>query len=185
MPQFVCLIRGGLACISPEGRRKKMKPKEAAKVLRVLAILLLCFPLPLRAGTTENFIQGYASAVLERELRIKNFSLNVDGETVRIESAGLAAADHDKVIAALLSIPGVRQVTIVDSRGGIVASSTPQEPKPRRTSGQEPVEPDYELGFLPGGNLFEPLIADPRWPHRKRSKLRSSGRELEQLKQAR
>ena len=141
-----------------------MKPKEAAKVLRVLAILLLCFPLPLRAGTTENFIQGYASAVLERGLRIKNFSLNVDGETVRIESADLAAADHDKVIAALLSIPGVRQVTIADSRGGIVASSTPQEPKPRRASGQEPVEPNYELGFLPGGNLFEPLIADPRWP---------------------
>jgi hypothetical protein len=141
-----------------------MNQKKAAKILKSLAILLLCFPLPLDAATSEGFIQGYASAVLEREFRIKNFSLDVVGETVRIKSADIATAEHDTVMAALLSIQGVKQVTIVDAQGVIVASSTPQKTATKRASLQKSTQPDYELGFLPGGNLFEPLIADPRWP---------------------
>lgn len=142
-----------------------MRQKKAAKILKALAILFLCFPFPLRAATSDDFIQGYASAVLEREFRIKNFSLNVIEKIVRVESADLADADHDKVIAALLSIQGVKKVAIVDFRGVVVASSTPQEPGTRRAWRQKPVKSDYELGLLPAGNLFDALIADPRWPH--------------------
>ncbi|MGH7926921.1 MAG: DUF1207 domain-containing protein [Candidatus Binatia bacterium] len=141
-----------------------MKQQKPAKMLKALAILLLCFPFPLRADTSDDFIQGYASAVLEREFRIKKFSLDVAGETVRIKSVEIAAADHDKLMAALLSIQGVRQVTIADAQGVIVASSTPQETATQRASQQNPGKPDFEVGFLPGGNLFDPLVADPRWP---------------------
>lgn len=140
-----------------------MKQKKAVKIWQGLAILILCFPFPLRAAIGDDFIQGYASAVLEREFRLKKFSLNVTGETVRIKSADLADADRNKVIAAILSIQGVKQVAILDSRGVEVASSTPQQSETQRASRQNPV-PEYELGFLPGGNLFEPLMADPRWP---------------------
>jgi hypothetical protein len=76
----------------------------------------------------------------------------------------MAAADHDTLIAALMSIEGVRKVEIVNSRGVVLASSTAEEPGTKHASAQNRVKPDYELGFLPGGNLFEPLIADPRWP---------------------
>lgn len=140
-----------------------MKQNNLAKILNTLAILLLCLPFSLRAATSDDFIQGYASAVLEREFRIKNFSLNVTDEAIRVKSEDLTGADHDKVIAALSSIQGVKKVEIVDSRGVVVASS-PQEPGTQRASRQEPVKPDYELGFLPSGKLFDPLIADPRWP---------------------
>ncbi|MGH7846439.1 MAG: DUF1207 domain-containing protein, partial [Candidatus Binatia bacterium] len=141
-----------------------MKHEESAKILKGLAILLLCFPLPLRAATSDDFIQGYASAVLEREFRIRNFSLNVTEEAVRVSSGELAGADHDKVIAALSSIQGVKKVEIIDSRGVVVASSSPQETGTQSALGQKSSKTDYELGFLPAGNLFEPLIADPRWP---------------------
>ncbi|MGH7798700.1 MAG: DUF1207 domain-containing protein [Candidatus Binatia bacterium] len=141
-----------------------MNQKEPAKIFKSLAILLLCFPFPLRAATSDDFIQGYASAVLEREFRIKNFALNVAGEAVRLAAGDLAGADHDEVIAALSSIQGVKKVEIIDSRGVVVASSRPQEPGTPGPSRPQPVKPDYELGFLPGGNLFEPLVADPRWP---------------------
>jgi Protein of unknown function (DUF1207) len=141
-----------------------MKQKKSAKILNALAILLLCFPFPLPAATSDDFIHGYASAVLEREFRIKNFSLNVTDETIRVRSEELAGADHDKIIAALSSIQGVKKVEIVDASGVVVASSTPQKTGVQRVSLQKPAKPDYELGFLPSANLFEPLIADPRWP---------------------
>jgi len=133
-------------------------------IFKALAILFLCFPMTLRAATSDDFIRGYASAVMEREFRIKNSTLNVSDEAVRVTSGDLSSADHDKVIAALLSIQGVKKVEIVDSRGVVVASSGPQEQGTQRASRQKPVKSDYELGFLPAGNLFEPLIGDPRWP---------------------
>jgi len=147
-----------------EFRKKNMKIEGPAMIFKALAILLLCYPMPLRAATSDDFIRGYASAVLEREFRIKNSTLNVADEAVRVTSGDLSGADHDKVIAALLSIQGVKKVEIVDSRGVVVASSVPQEPGTQRASRQKPVKSDYELGFLPAGNLFEPLIGDPRWP---------------------
>jgi hypothetical protein len=141
-----------------------MKQEQTAKILRPLAILFLCFPFPLRAAPSDDFIQGYASAVLKREFRIKKFSLNVTSEAVRLTSGDLNGADHDKVIVALLSIQGVKKAEIADARGIVVASSAPQQTGTQRALPKNATGPDYELGFLPGGHLFDPLIADPRWP---------------------
>ena len=72
-----------------------MKKQHVKKFLSALAILILCLPLPLRAATSEDFIRGYASALLEREFRLKNFSLEVLGERIRVKSADIGAADHE------------------------------------------------------------------------------------------
>jgi hypothetical protein len=101
--------------------------------------------------------------VLEREFRLKNFTLNVAREAVTVTSGELTEADYRKVIAALSSIDGVKQVAILDSGGVEVASSNTQASETQRAMRQNSV-PEYELGFLPGGNLFEPPVADPRWP---------------------
>ena len=140
-----------------------MKHQKRLRVFQALAILLLCFPFPLRATTSQDFIRGYASAVLQREFRLRNFSLSVAGEAVTVTSGELTEPDHDKVIAALSSIDGVKRVAIFDPRGFEVAATNPQRSGRQRTMRQEPV-PEYALGLLPGGNLFEPPIADPRWP---------------------
>ncbi len=140
-----------------------MNQEKPIKVMQVLAILLLCFPFALPAATGDDFIRGYASAVLEREFGLKDFTLNVDGKAVTVRSGELTDADHRKVIAALSSIDGVKRVAILDSRGVEVARSSAQVSETQRAIRQKPL-PEYELGFLPGGNLFEPLVADPRWP---------------------
>lgn len=141
-----------------------MKCKRAAKISHAAAMLLLCVAVPLAAATRADFIQGYASAVLEREFGLKTFSVDVAGGTVRIQSAEFAAADLDRIVAALLSIKGVKQLTLVDPGGDVLASSPAQPPAAGGGLLQRPAPHDYELGFLPGGNLFEPLVADPRWP---------------------
>jgi hypothetical protein len=133
-----------------------MKQEKPIKNLQALAILLLCFPFALHAATGDDFIRGYASAVLEREFRLRNFSVNVAGEAVTVTSGELVEADRDKVIAALASIDGIERVVVLDSRGVEVARSTPQASAIRSASLQQSVKPEYELGFLPGGNLFEP-----------------------------
>ena len=142
--------------------RKKMK-KGQAIILIALGFVLSCLPEQLRAAASDDFIQGYASAVLQREFGIKNFSLKVAGEVVTITSKDMSA-DHDKILAVLTMIPGVKKVEIVDGGGAVLASSTPQQTGTATMSVQTSTEPDFELGFLPGGHLFEPLVADPRWP---------------------
>ena len=140
-----------------------MKQKRRKRILQALAILRLCFPFALHAASGDDFIRGYASAVLQREFRLENFSLNVTGEAVTVRSGELTEADHGKVLAVLSSIDGVKQVAILDSRGVEVATSSPQASETRRAIRQIPVR-EYEFGLLPGGNLFEPPVADPRWP---------------------
>ena len=140
-----------------------MNQGKPMKIFQAVVILLLCFPFALHATSGDDFIRGYASAVLERELGLKNFTLNIDGEAVTVTFGELTQADYRKVIAALSSVVGVKRVTILDSRGVAAARSSSQVSETQRVIGQEPVS-EYELGFLPGGNLFEPLIADPRWP---------------------
>ncbi len=138
--------------------------QKPAKLFQALAILLLCFPFVVPAATSDDFIRGYASALLAREFRLKSFSVNVANEAVTVTSGELTEADHGKIIAALSSIDGVKRVVIFDSHGVEVATSTPQPSATGSASLQQSVKPEYELAFLPGGNLFEPLIADPRWP---------------------
>ena len=138
--------------------------KQLKKSLQALVILALCFSFSLGAAAGDDFIRGYASAVLEREFGIKNFSLEVAGDAITVTSGDQSDADPDKVIAALLLIRGVKQVALLDSRGVEVASSAAQLSATRSASLQESIKPEHELGFLPGGNLFDPLIADPRWP---------------------
>jgi hypothetical protein len=136
-----------------------MKMEQAIKTFVVLAVVVCCFPVPLRAAS-DDFIQGYASAVLQREFGMKNFSVKVAGKVVTITSKELSDADRDKILAAATTIEGVKKVEIVDGSGAVVASSTPQQAGTQNAS----LGTEYELGFLPGGHLFEPLVADPRWP---------------------
>jgi len=142
------------------------KRKRRTKALLALGVLILLFPFSSRAATSDDFIRGYAAAVLEREFQIKDYSLEVSDQTVRVTSAELKGVDTEKLIAALFAVQGVKKVEILDPQGvAISASTTPPQPASMAPTQEKSGRPEYELGFLPGGNLFEPLIADPRWPH--------------------
>jgi len=120
-----------------------------------LGLFLLAFFHPGGAAATpasDEFIRGYATAILQRDFQVSAATLRVESGVVYIR--GLKASDvvRDRMKTSLASIEGVRQVVVVE--GGEFASTGEKS--------------DITTGvnvFLPRDLLFKPLLADPRWPH--------------------
>jgi hypothetical protein len=127
-----------------------------------LATLVAAFTGPAGAATAEDaFIAGYAAAVLEREFGLTPRSLTVRDGVLTIHAADLAGADRARVQAALARVRGVARVEILER-------AVPAEPPPPAAVEPERrgvLQEEWAVGPLPGGTLFRPLIADPRWPH--------------------
>jgi len=80
---------------------------------------------------------------------------------VTIDAADVPRADRPKIMTAITAVRGVTRVEI---REGQPAPSAPAVTTvPAATSA--PATESPAVGFLPAGHLFQPLIADPRWPH--------------------
>ena len=125
-----------------------------------LALCLALGPLtPAVAAVDDRYLTGYATAVLERQfgLTIRTLRVREGVLTVGAEDLG-DAARRDEVVKALSAIDGVKRVQVLEAASGAapVAVSTSTA-----TAGWK--APD--TGVMPGGHLFNPLIADPRWPH--------------------
>ena len=138
--------------------------------MRVVGALLVIAAVVAAASTAHGatdsrdaYLAGYVTAVLEREFQARASSLRVERGVVSISAADLGAADRAQVTAALARIPGVVRVEISEGAPPTpvaVGSRAKQE-----GDKQAQVLEDLTIGFLPGGELFRPLIADPRWPH--------------------
>ncbi len=116
---------------------------------------------------SDSYLAGYATAVLERELGVRGARLEVLRGVISLRPEDLAGADRDRVIAALSALPGVVAVQVADAPPPAPGESAPA-PAPETTAQAEaPAAPPAALatGFLKAGTLFDPLIADPRWPH--------------------
>jgi hypothetical protein len=108
------------------------------------------------ADDEDAFIAGYASALLERDFAMTGVNLRVERGIVYLHALDLLGRDREKVVAALSRIRGVRAVRVLE----------PGEPQPGRT--EPPGIPSESSGgwqFLPDNRIFDPLLADPRWPH--------------------
>jgi len=138
--------------------------------------LLLSFTfvvlLALNAGASSvdnSFIAGYTTAVLEREFNVTAASLSVKGGVITLRAEDLEGIDHDKIITILSNIKGVVRVEIVTAKNQETSLISTRSPSPSEAAQEEEQvnsensRPDH--GFLPKGALFDPLIADPRWPH--------------------
>ena len=113
-------------------------------LLIALMVLLQAEPPP-----DDAWIAGYASAILERDFDARG-KVDVRQGVLTLSEDTLQDKDRDKVIAALSRIKGVRQVVIL--AGGA------NHPAPGPATGGG-------WSLLPEERLFEPLLADPRWPH--------------------
>jgi Protein of unknown function (DUF1207) len=127
----------------------------------VLLLTLLAPSATLAAPSDDSFIAGYAAAVLEREFSLTAPSLRVQNGVITISASDLGTADRARVLDQLQQIRGVARVVVLEP-GGL-----PPTVPPSPTTAQEPprVLSEWQAGLLPGGVLFKPLIADPRWPH--------------------
>lgn len=132
----------------------------------VLLLLLASSPLVAAAAERDDgYVSGYAAAVLEREFQRPAPSLRVREGVVTIDATDLQGVDRATVVAALSRVRGVTRVEIVEApappTAGEAGTSSPPLPSPDRVA----VAHTPQRGPLPGGQLFDPLIADPRWPH--------------------
>ncbi len=141
-------------------------------------------------GTTpdDGFIAGYAAAVLERELQLPSTTLRVSDGTIYLASKGLGPIERQRVVSVLAGIRGVRQVQFVEAPSAGQATTGRTETGESVTGGADtgqatprpndaslpPAFPPGAYAPPPGGEptaflaparLFEPLLADPRWPH--------------------
>ncbi len=125
----------------------------------VWLLTLLMVSTALAAPTDDSFIAGYAAAVLEREFSLTVPSLRVQSGVVTLAAADLGDADRARVVAQLERIRGVTHVVVLEP--GV------QPPAPAPIAAPEPLRilSEWQTGVLPGGVLFKPLVADPRWPH--------------------
>jgi len=109
------------------------------------------------APARDDYIAGYATAIVEREMRLTGRALSVKDGVITVSSGDLSAPEREKLVAALSAIPGVLRVDIADPKD--LAGTQP----PAQTT--TTIDEKLPSGFLPPSQLFKPLIADPRWPH--------------------
>lgn len=104
-------------------------------------------------SSTDRFLAGYATAVLEREFGLRNVEVRVQGGRMILDPAELEGADQDAVTRSLEEIEGLS----VEIAGPDTADDlAPTLEESQRLSAA--------TGVLPNDTLFDPLIADPRWP---------------------
>jgi len=127
--------------------------RRVAGVLALLALLAQAAA----AAPPDAWLEGYAAAVLERDLGLTVPSLRATQGVLTLSAAELVAVDRTRVLSTLRGIRGVTRVEIVEG--------PPPAPRTETPSGPPRVLAEWQVGLLPGGTLFRPLIADPRWPH--------------------
>jgi hypothetical protein len=123
-----------------------------------LAVASVLWQPAAHADDGDAFIAGYATSLLERDFAMTGVSLRVEKGIVTLHSLDLLGRDREKVIAALSRIRGVRAVRVLE----------PDEPPPGAVDPPSITPASTRRRgwqFLPDNRIFDPLLADPRWPH--------------------
>ena len=139
---------------------------RSACIAATLVMLLLAAG-PARAAERspdDAYVAGYAAAVLERELKLQAPSMTVRNGVVTLDAADLQGVDVARVAQALSRVRGFVRVDVRPA--ATTPGGPPGEATPGTTTSVTPkVLKELHSGLLPGGQLFQPFIADPRWPH--------------------
>jgi hypothetical protein len=146
-----------LPTVHPSGRppwRSVRLPAWHSLVLCALCASALLSISPARAS--DDFIAGYASAILEHEFSVTDAVVDVEGGLVTVTTKSLGRADRGKVVNAIKQIPGVNEVQIRQAA---------PDSQPPAANGVRTTIPEPQSRWLPRGLLFSPLHADPRWAH--------------------
>ncbi|MFI5327308.1 MAG: DUF1207 domain-containing protein [Candidatus Rokuibacteriota bacterium] len=107
-------------------------------------------------ASEDPYLAGYAGAVLEREFKVPRRAVTVDNGVLTLDGAQLAGTDRVVVVKTLSNLPGVVRVEVREA--AVRAPAVVPDVAPAAVSA-------LPTGFLPSGHLFQPLLADPRWPH--------------------
>ena len=149
------------------------RPRMAAAscLAAVIALAGLSGPSSAQAPN-DAFIAGYAAAIMQREFGLGASKVTVAGGVVQVDAEILSSSAGNRLRTALSEIPGVTDVRVREGAAVPLAAApglAPMPPAASRPDGAPPppataVTQDDGGQVLPRSNLFEPLMADPRWP---------------------
>jgi hypothetical protein len=129
-------------------------------VLALLAFGGAFLPTAQAAQPSDDFIQGYASAIVAMNHPAGVESIRVDDGVVYLQGVTLSEEEQTELHKMLFDVEGVKGIEFVPKRK--LADTTDVQPKEKKQA----AEPDEHLPlFLPTTPLFQSLLADPRWPH--------------------
>lgn len=137
----------------------------ARSCLWLLALTLALAGPAAAVSLDDRYLAGYAAAVLDREFQRPAASLRVEDGIITLDAADLGTVERARVRDALAGIPGVAGVRVLEGEeaaGARVATAGAETTAPTRGARREAAV--RQTGFLPPGELFRPLLADPRWP---------------------
>lgn len=127
-------------------------------ILAFAALILSVISLTARAAHDDRYLAGYAAAILETRFGLPSRDLQVENGKLRLHSADLQGQDTGEVLASLRAIDGLEvELVGTPTEARSVSSSAKPTPLPSATLSET-------TGWLPRAPLFDPLIADPRWP---------------------
>jgi len=119
-------------------------PKSRPTSLLLLALLTLGG----RAAAADRFTAGYAAGVLAAEYGVDAKDVRVDGTTVTVDAPQFKPFERRGAARALLRSPEITAVKFAAD-----GTYTREEAAPAR-----------RFEAFPRRLLFDPLLADPRWP---------------------
>ena len=129
-------------------------------VLALLAIGWALLPLAHAAQPSDEFIRGYASAVVAMNYPAGVESIRVDDGVVYLDGVTLSEKEQTELHKMLSDVEGVIRVEFVTEIKRTDTTDVHLKEKKQAS------EPDDQLPvFLPTTPLFQSLLADPRWPH--------------------
>ena len=132
-----------------------MNKNTALYTILLISFAVLLFSVNASASNGDSYIQGYTEALLKIKLNIEPGAVLVCNGVISLNSADIEGVDSAGTISELLNIEGVIRVEILEQK--------PEEPGPE-------YKEQEKLGIhanatVKNQRLFEPLLADPRWPH--------------------
>ncbi|MGH8615936.1 MAG: DUF1207 domain-containing protein [Gammaproteobacteria bacterium] len=132
---------------------------QISVVIGVTAVVGLSINVSMAAANRpdDRYLAGYAAAVLEMQFGLTPPDLQVEDGKLVLDPADLQGRDPQQVIESLRPIEGLQ----VDLAGTSTGSRTVPPPAKPRPDSKATAPTD---GWLPKAVLFDPLIADPRWP---------------------
>src|SRR5574338_537124 len=77
-----------------------------------LGLLVVALFLPEVVAASDEFIAGYASAILEHEFGVTDATVEVHNGAIVVTTKSLGNVDRGKLLTALQQIPGVSDVEI-------------------------------------------------------------------------
>jgi hypothetical protein len=123
-----------------------------------LALSLVSFSPAWAKPASDEFIRGYTTAIIEHYFQTKIESSQVRDGVVYLRCQELSEEEQNRIFELVRNIEGVQRVEILtEGVPTIYKKQQKEQPEPKK-------EPELPT-FMPNDRLFQPLMADPRWPH--------------------